>query len=121
MDFLSGMVQYPPILVGAGCLALGYAYGRHCRSWSEMQASGPMASEDFCAQSQSNTGDQEYEKCKCCMSAPAALDTVALKLHSEADCSPKVHPLGRKKIRVLIIIHHKLPVIKYISSLKIPM
>lgn len=72
--------DFHPILVGAGCLALGYVYGRHCRTASEFQADVASASDDVCcAQSHSNTYFEDLERpCKCCVSAPAELDAVAL-------------------------------------------
>ncbi|KAG0578766.1 hypothetical protein M758_4G045300 [Ceratodon purpureus] len=77
-----GFLTWPdvhPILVGAGCLALGYVYGRHCRASGEIPADEPAASEEACcAQSQSNTYFEDLERCKCCMSAPAELDTTAV-------------------------------------------
>jgi hypothetical protein len=69
--------DFHPVLVGAGCLALVYVYGRHCRAASEIPADEPPASEDACCarESQSNACLEDLERCKCCMSAPAELDT----------------------------------------------
>lgn len=71
--------DFHPVLVGAGCLALGYVYGRHCRASTEIPPDEPHASEDACcAQSQSNTYLEDLERCKCCTSAPAELDTMVV-------------------------------------------
>lgn len=36
------------MLVGAGCLALGYMYGRHCRCVMETQTHAPSMSDAAC-------------------------------------------------------------------------
>lgn len=49
MDYLTSTIQdYQPILVGAGCLALGYMYGRHCRAVMENQSDAPATSDAAC-------------------------------------------------------------------------
>ena len=73
--------DFHPLLVGAGCLALGYVYGRHCRAASEIPADEPPDSEAHacCAQSQnSRSYFEDLERCKCCVSAPAEFDTMAI-------------------------------------------
>jgi len=46
--FSSPLHEYQPILAGAGCLALGYMYGRHCRSVVENQVGAPTMSDAAC-------------------------------------------------------------------------
>lgn len=46
--FTSTLQGYQPIFVGAGCLVLGYMYGRHCRSVIESNVDVPMASDAAC-------------------------------------------------------------------------
>ncbi|KAG0629249.1 hypothetical protein M758_1G088700 [Ceratodon purpureus] len=49
MNYLTSTMQdYQPILVGAGCLALGYMYGRHCRAVMENQGDAPTTSDAAC-------------------------------------------------------------------------
>jgi hypothetical protein len=43
--------EYQPILVGAGCLALGYMYGRHCKSVMENHVT--MSDAACCAEAES--------------------------------------------------------------------
>lgn len=57
MDNLTSTIQnYQPIFVGAGCLVMGYIFGRHCRSMIENGIGVPMASDDAacCVQSENN-------------------------------------------------------------------
>lgn len=49
MDYISSSIhEYQPILLGAGCLALGYMYGRHCRCIMETQGGAPKMSDAAC-------------------------------------------------------------------------
>jgi hypothetical protein len=63
MNYITSTFQdYQPIFVGAGCLAMGYMFGKHCRSMIENCVKIPMASDATCCmQSESNYISNNFE------------------------------------------------------------
>ncbi|XP_024366343.1 uncharacterized protein [Physcomitrium patens] len=84
-------MEFHPILVGAGCLVVGYVFGRHGKAFSEVQAHLSSSSENrLHAQSQRISHLEELRCCKCCTS-------VSTELGSAATCNSRGYNLTKRE------------------------
>lgn len=91
-------MEFHPILVGAGCLVVGYVFGRHGKAFSEVQAHLSSSSENrLHAQSQRISHLEELRCCKCCTS-------VSTELGSAATCNSRGYNLTKRETLVLAIL-----------------